>query len=162
MRCSNCSRSIPDDALVCQYCEAVVAPPPTREELDIARQVVEQLPPEALAELQEAIRSSETCDKFVNAIFIGPCPTCGSSNTGDCENDPEIENLLMARCYDCGQFWCSECETLLKSAKDVCACWDEDDDMDWDEDDGAENLGGDSDDDDANAGGDSDSSAGDE
>ena len=84
-----------------------VEPAPTDEEMEAARHILTQMPPDILADLQAAIRNSETCEAFVNSIFVGDCPACNSSKTGDCENDPEIEELLVGRCYDCGTLWCT-------------------------------------------------------
>ena len=127
MICWNCSRTIPDSAKVCSHCEAPAEPAPTAEELKIARNLLEGLPPEAMAELQSAFLASDTADDFVNRIFVGDCPKCGGSKTGNCEGDPEIDCILVGRCYDCGQLWCTECEKLLTAAAPECECWDEDD-----------------------------------
>jgi hypothetical protein len=127
MRCRNCNRELPPQAKVCGHCEAPVAEEPTREEMEAARALLEQLPPEAAAELQALFRDSATADEFVNHIFVGNCPACESENTGDCENDPEIGHLLVGRCYDCGQLWCTECLKLLNPKAVVCECWDEED-----------------------------------
>jgi hypothetical protein len=134
MRCLNCGKKIPKKAKVCEYCEAVVEPGPTAEEQEAVAEVLGQIPPEALEEFRTLIGESATAEEFVNRIFVGDCPKCGSSETGDCENDPEIDNLLVGRCYKCGQLWCTECLTLLKQDLPSCACWDEDDEFDEEED----------------------------
>jgi hypothetical protein len=125
MHCWNCNRTLPETAKVCGHCEAPVMEEPTVEEMEAAAAFLEQLPPETAAELQRAILDSDTADEFVNRIFVGNCPKCDSDNTGDCENDPEIAELLVGRCYDCGQLWCTECERLLEPKAAVCKCWDE-------------------------------------
>jgi hypothetical protein len=102
-------------------------PQPTAEEMDAARALLQQLPPDAAAELHEAFLASETADEFVDRIFVGDCPICNSSNTSDCENDPEIAELLVGRCYDCGQLFCTECSRLLEPPRPFCKCWNEDD-----------------------------------
>jgi len=130
MHCQNCRKEIPTSAKVCLYCEATVEPAPTDEEMEAARHILTQMPPDILADLQAAIRDSETCKAFVNSIFVGDCPACNSSKTGDCENDPEIEELLVGRCYDCGTLWCTECLQLLDAKAPECACWDEPDEHD--------------------------------
>ncbi len=127
MRCWNCNREIPEAAKVCVHCEAPVGAEPSAEEMEAARTLLEQLPPEAAAELHEVFHDSATADEFVNRIFVGNCPDCDSPNTGDCENDPEINELLVGRCYDCGKLWCTECGTLLDPGAIWCACWDDDD-----------------------------------
>jgi hypothetical protein len=45
---------------------------------------------------------------------------------GNCEDDPEIEELLVGRCYECGKLWCIECRELLTPDNPKCPCWDED------------------------------------
>ena len=125
MRCSNCGKEIPEAARACQFCEAAVEPEPTEEEKDVARELLEGMPPEAIDELRAMMEQSETAEEFADRIFIGDCPKCGSSETGNCENDPEIDCLLVGRCYQCGQLWCSECRQLLEQESPVCECWTE-------------------------------------
>ena len=129
MRCWNCGKTIPDKAKACRFCEAAVQPEPTDEEQAVAREMLDQMDPEAMQELQAALGESETAEEFVNRIFVGDCPKCGSTETGDCENDPEIGELLVGRCYQCGQLWCTECLQLLKPDAPHCECWDEDVDL---------------------------------
>jgi len=126
MRCWNCNREIPQGAKVCSSCEAPVEPPPTPEELDAVRAVLEQLPPGIMSDLRQAVSESETADEFVNRIFVGDCPKCGSTDTGNCENDPEINDLLVGRCYVCGQLFCTECLRLLEPQAAKCDCCEED------------------------------------
>ena len=125
MRCSNCGKEIPEAARACQFCEAAVEPEPTEEEKDVARELLEGMPPEAIDELRAMMEQSETAEEFADRIFIGDCPKCGSAETGNCENDPEIDCLLVGRCYQCGQLWCSECRRLLEQGSPVCECWTE-------------------------------------
>lgn len=124
MRCLNCNRTLPKNAKACVYCEALVEEP-SAEEMEMARAVIEQLSPEALAELERVMMNSDTAEEFVNQIFVGPCPKCQSAQTGDCEDDQEIGDLLVGRCYECGQLWCTECGKLLTLQNTTCACWDE-------------------------------------
>ena len=135
MRCWNCNREILETAKACSHCEAPVMPEPTTEEIEAASALLQQMPPEAAAELEKAILDSDTAEDFVNRIFVGSCPKCGSDNTGDCENDPEIDELLVGRCFDCGQLWCTECERLLDPKAAVCECWDDEDFLPPDEED---------------------------
>ena len=125
MRCWNCGKKIPDTAEVCRFCEAVVEDEPMESEKDLVRDLLGAIPPEALDELRTAFGNSETAEEFVNCIFVGGCPKCGSEDTGDCDADPEIEELLVGRCYDCGQLWCTECRGLLERDSLSCACWEE-------------------------------------
>ena len=125
MRCQNCHEEIPDTAKACFRCEAPVVPAPTKEETDAAHQVLGQMTPEMMAELHQAMIECSTREDFVNRVLLGECPTCGSSKTGDCEHDPEINEILVARCYDCGQLWCAECTELLDPKALFCECWNE-------------------------------------
>lgn len=129
MICQNCQKQIPDKAKVCLYCEAPVEPEPTQEEMDLVLQMLGGMPPDALADLRRVIEESATADDFVNAIFVGECPKCGSSETGDCENDPDIDDLLTGRCFACGQLFCTECLRLLTPEKPSCDCADEEEEL---------------------------------
>ena len=133
MRCWNCGKDIPDTAKICGFCEAEVKDEPTEEEQRIVGELLGEMPPEVLEELRATFVENETAKEFVNRIFVGDCPRCGSTETGDCENDPEIGELLVGRCYQCGQLWCTECLRLLKPDAPQCECWDEDVDFDLDE-----------------------------
>jgi hypothetical protein len=124
----NCFRDIPETASVCEFCEATVGPPPSEEEMEAAKELLAGLSPEAMSELMESFRGSETCDEFVNSIMVGPCPKCGSKETANCEDDPEIGELLLGRCYACGQFWCTECGTFMVGDQRSCECWLEEED----------------------------------
>src|SRR5437899_2397198 len=108
MRCLNCYREIPQSAKVCAYCEATVRDEPTAEERQAARALLEQLPIEAADDLHQAFLTSGTAEEFSAAILVGNCPKCGGLETGNCENDPDIGELLVGRSYDCGQLWCTE------------------------------------------------------
>jgi hypothetical protein len=85
------------------------------------------MPPDVLAELGDAMSQSSTAEEFANRIMVGACPKCGSERTGDCDADPDIENILVGRCYECGQLWCTECGNTLAKENPYCDCWDEDD-----------------------------------
>jgi hypothetical protein len=128
MRCWNCGKKIPDTAKVCRFCEAAVEDEPTEEEKDVVQDLLKQMPPEAMDELRAAFEGSETAEEFADRIFVGDCPKCGSEETGNCEADPEIEELLVGRCYQCGQLWCTDCGQLLERDSPSCECWKEEDD----------------------------------
>lgn len=125
MKCANCGKDIPDGAKMCQFCEARVEPEPTPEEVQVVGEILEQMDPRTHRELEDAFRRSNTADEFVNRIFVGDCPNCAGENTGDCEDDPEIDNILVGRCFDCGQLWCTMCDRLLDKTHPYCECWDE-------------------------------------
>jgi hypothetical protein len=126
MKCLNCSQEIPDKAKLCPHCEAPIMDEPSAEEMQAARDIIDNLPMDVAAELQQVFFESDTAEDFVNRIMVGNCPGCNSAKTGDCENDPDIGELLVGRCYDCGQLWCTECGKLLTPQAPVCECWDED------------------------------------
>ena len=125
MRCSNCGKDIPNAAKICEFCEAGVEPEPSAEEKQMVQEMLEQMGPEALEALQNAFNCSETAEEFANLIMIGECPKCGSEDTDHCGHDPEIDSILVGRCLDCGQLWCTECGRLLKKENPSCECWAE-------------------------------------
>ena len=129
MRCWNCGEKVPDSAKTCPACEADMSQTPTPEQEQAVREMLEQMDPEMRQQFMELARSSKTADEFANAIFVGACPTCGSENTQDCDNDPEIENPLVGRCLDCGTYWCTWCDSLLDKNKLECPCWEEEIDL---------------------------------
>ena len=126
MRCWNCGRSVSEEARVCAHCEVDLAEAPTAEEEAAVRELLEEMPPELLAELGAAIGESESALEFANRIMVGACPSCGSEQTGDFDADPEINELLVGRCYECGHLWCTECGNALTRQSLHCKCWDED------------------------------------
>ncbi len=123
MECANCGNEIPDNAKMCQYCEAAVQPAPTEEELETAWEAFQQLDPDVRQALTEAMLTSKTCDEFVNRVLVGPCPKCGSALTDDCENDPEVGDPLLGRCFECGHRWCTGCDRPMSGG--FCECWQE-------------------------------------
>lgn len=125
MRCWNCNRELPTGAKACVACEAPADSEMSAEEIEAARHLMNQLPPDVL-HLRQVAFDSNSAEEFANRLLVGNCPKCGSSNTGDCENDPEIDNLLVGRCFECGQHFCTECGKPLKLPEPACECWDED------------------------------------
>jgi hypothetical protein len=126
MRCWNCGHAVPEKARVCGRCEADLTEAPSPEEMAAVMEILEQLPPDVLAELGETMKDCASPLEFANRILVGPCPSCESDQTGDCEADPEINELLVGRCYECGQLWCTECGNALTRKDFHCDCWDED------------------------------------
>ncbi len=123
MKCTNCGKKIPDNAIMCRFCEAPVEPEPTEEEARGALDALQSLDPQSLQEFLEVMRASKTADEFANRILVGQCPKCGSERTDNCENDPDVGNLLVGRCSDCGHLWCTLCDRLYEGGE--CECWDE-------------------------------------
>ncbi|HLN32365.1 MAG TPA: hypothetical protein VK395_31845 [Gemmataceae bacterium] len=126
MRCFNCNSELPKDAKACPRCEAPVMDEPSEEEMETVAELLGDLPPEVAADLREVFLESATAEEFADRILVGDCPRCDSQNTSHCEYDPEIAELLVGRCYDCGQLWCTECRRLLERSSPVCPCWEED------------------------------------
>lgn len=125
IKCSNCSREIPATAKACKFCEATVQEEPSEDEKKLAKEMLDQMDPDARAMLIDAIKNADTADELIRSIFVGSCPRCGSDNTGDGENDPEIDNPLVGRCMDCHFYWCTECGRVLDAKNPDCPCWKE-------------------------------------
>jgi hypothetical protein len=125
MRCWNCGHKVRKKARVCGHCEADLTKAPTPEEEAAVIELLEQMPPDVLAQMVATVSESDSAEEFANRIMVGECPSCGSDQTGDCDADPEIDNILVGRCYQCGQLWCTECGNTLKPNNLHCDCWDE-------------------------------------
>jgi hypothetical protein len=125
MRCWNCGHPVFKKARVCEHCEADLTEVPSAEDAASVIELLGHMPPAVLAELSEAMSQSGTAEEFANRIMVGPCPSCGSDQTGDCEADPDIGELFVGRCYECGQLWCTECGDALSRKNPHCDCWDE-------------------------------------
>ncbi len=126
MRCWNCGMDIPDAAKICKFCEAAVEAEPTAEEMEVVQEMLGQMSPEVLEALRKQFHRSETAEEFVDRIMVGECPKCGSEDTGHCKHDPEINEILVGRCFDCGHLWCTECGRRLEKDPPSCECWAED------------------------------------
>jgi hypothetical protein len=126
MRCWNCGNVVSKKARVCKHCEADLTEAPSAEEAAAVMELLAEMPPEALAQLGEAIRESSSAEEFANRIMVGSCPSCGSDQTGDCDADPEINELLVGRCFECGHLWCTECGKAIARVRLHCDCWDAD------------------------------------
>jgi len=109
---------------------------PSPEEEAAAASMLAAMNPDIVAQIRKIFDQSETGEEFVNQIMVGDCPQCGSSKTGDCENDPEIDDPCVGRCFECGQLWCLDCGEYFKANQAInhdCPAW-EDMDLDLDED----------------------------
>jgi hypothetical protein len=126
MRCWNCGHKVRKKARVCEHCEADLTETPSAEEVAAVAELLEQMPPDVLAEMAKAMSESSSAEEFANRVMVGPCPSCGSDQTGDCDADPEIGELLIGRCYECGHLFCTECGSTISRERLSCACWDED------------------------------------
>ena len=138
MQCWSCGQPMPEKAQRCPHCEAEIEPPLSKEEQAGAEAMLSALGPEVISQLREIFENSETGEEFVNSVMIGPCPKCESAKTSDCDKDPDVEDICIGRCFDCGQYWCTDCEELFKSAQAAsahdCPAWEDFDEDDFDED----------------------------
>ncbi len=121
MLCWSCKKEIPNDANRCRYCEAEVESEPTEEEIGAVKDMLVHMSPDVISGLQSVFEESESGEDFVNRIMVGDCPNCHSSNTSDCGDDPEIDDICVGRCFDCGQLWCLDCGQLLHKAQATCS-----------------------------------------
>ena len=138
MICWSCQKEMPDTAKRCPNCEAEVVAEPTADEEAAVQSALASMGPDLIDELRDAFEKSVSGEEFVNRIMVGDCPKCGSSNTGNCENDPEIDDACVARCLECEQLWCPDCGELLKDDQSTdhdCPAWEDMDfdDEDWDD-----------------------------
>lgn len=111
-----------------------MADAPTAEEMAGFEDLMATMSPELINGLRDTFEKSATGEEFVNQIMVGDCPTCGSSNTDDCEDDPDIDDISLGRCFDCGQVWCPDCGELFKKKQSIdhdCPAWEE---FDFDDD----------------------------
>ncbi len=120
MKCSNCGKTIPDGSEVCSFCQLPPDVELTPEDLAMAEELLKEMTPEMLDELQTAFDESGSAEEFANRVLVGPCPQCGSENTSRCEEDPEIDDASVGRCNDCGQLWCCFCDRLLDKSSPAC------------------------------------------
>ncbi len=109
---------------------------PSLAEQEMTMQMLQALDPSLTNELFELAQRCETADEFSNMIMVGSCPACESENTGDCENDPEVDDPCIGRCKECGQLWCCDCGELFSdsaaAALHECPVWEEMEEQ-WDE-----------------------------
>lgn len=75
--------------------------------------------------LLTAFEKASSFDNLISNIMIGPCPSCGSTNTIDGE-EPPINDNTVGICLSCGSLWCLECNRRLEADKLPCSCWYED------------------------------------
>jgi len=95
------------------------------KEKDDFRKLWKDLPEDLRDELMSAMEesSAESPEEFLNEIFVGECPTCGSGNTRDCEEVTDIEDITLGLCNSCGYLWCTECGRSVEKGT-TCEHWD--------------------------------------
>jgi hypothetical protein len=76
-----------------------------------------------LGEMRELAGKAGTAENFADLIFIGNCPKCGSEEVANCEETRTIEDVTVARCFQCGLFWCTECGNELSEDAAECPHW---------------------------------------
>ncbi len=82
------------------------------------------LPEDLRDELLAAVKESDatSAEDLISQILVGECPQCLSSNTRDCEDVAETEDITIGLCKDCGHIWCTECgRTVTKGS--TCEHW---------------------------------------
>jgi len=92
---------------------------------DDFKKIWDSIPKDVQDELTKALEESSatSVEEFISEIFVGDCPECGSRNTRDCEELPDIDDITIGLCNDCGRLWCTECgRTITKG--DVCEHWE--------------------------------------
>jgi hypothetical protein len=124
MKCWSCGKTLPKAAKVCRYCEAPVHETPTEEEKQIVRELLGNMDPDVQQEFMAAMREAKSGEDFANLVMVGKCPQCGSAKTGDCENDPDLEDPFVGRCFACGHLWCLECGRKLGPKDAHCTCYE--------------------------------------
>jgi|GEM_PF-1577117 len=95
----------------------------THEEMQVAQQILDSMPPEVLAEFRRLAENCENEEEFTKEIFVGDCPVCGSGNVHDCDDTP-FGDITVGQCTDCGKLWCIECDTIFAKGQTACAHWD--------------------------------------
>ena len=122
MKCPNCLEELPENAKICRRCETDVREytPPSKESLDAITDFMAELPVEQKEEVVRLTKESKTAEEFADALLVGKCPSCGSSNVGGCENDPDYMDIFLGRCFGCGAVWCTECQHVLHENEDHC------------------------------------------
>ena len=97
MKCWNCGYEVQPNTQVCRRCEADQREHKESDPtvLNETISVVENQNPGLLESLRSVAERHGTAEDFVNAIFLGPCPECESEKVGDCEHDPDYENLNL-------------------------------------------------------------------
>ena len=120
MLCWSCGKEVAENATRCPHCEADVDFSPGEQDLNLAREFLDTIDAETESELMHVFETSRSGEEFINRIMIGDCPKCSSSKTGDCEHDPDVEDITMGRCFECGHVWCSICDAPYTPGQSAC------------------------------------------
>jgi hypothetical protein len=91
--------NVPKKARNCGHCEADLAQAPSALEAAAVMELVEQMPADVLAELGTAMSKSASALDFAKLIMVGPCPTCGSEQTGDWLSDRTTCRIGLSRSW---------------------------------------------------------------
>ncbi len=95
----------------------------TCEEIKLAQEIIDSMPPDVLAEFRKLAENCDTEEDLIKDIFVGDCPVCGSGNVHDCDETP-FGDITIGQCTDCGVLWCLECETIFAQGQTACDHWD--------------------------------------
>ena len=126
MRCWNCGRKVAKKAKACRHCEADLTEAPSAEEVTAVMELLGQMPRDILAEPGDVVSERAGAEAFANGILVGPCPSCESTQAGDCDADPEINDPLVGRWHECGHLWCTDCGKALTRNNPHCSYCGED------------------------------------
>ncbi|NOX54998.1 MAG: hypothetical protein GXP27_11295 [Planctomycetes bacterium] len=127
MICWNCGATVPETAKRCSKCEAEVehfSP----EDIALAEELFQALPGEVQDAIASVFQEAGSGEEALRILFVGDCPRCGSQNTQDCDGDPDLEDITVGRCLECGQYWCTNCGELFADAHSTehdCSFWKE-------------------------------------
>ena len=129
MKCQKCGTKLKKAVLTCHRCGHLNEQEPTPDSRRAVDEALAGLPEDAVGALREAfdegVAKGLTAEEFSNMVMVGSCPKCGSTDTGDCDDDPEINNILVATCYKCGHYWCPDCGRPLVPSAPACSCMDD-------------------------------------
>ena len=64
-------------------------------------------------------------EQAVASMMVGPCPSCGSDQTLDCDGVPGVDDITQGLCTACQHRWCLECGEPLASGQAACSHWDD-------------------------------------
>jgi len=95
----------------------------SEEEEKAVEEACKLLSPEDLQSLFEEAKEAAPLDDFLNSVFVGDCPRCGSNKTMDGEGVPDLDDITVGLCRECGCMWCLECEQIFEKNQKGCRHW---------------------------------------
>jgi len=79
------------------------------------------LPRDFQESLSEIISNQDSIG-MIDQVMVAPCPSCGSTNTRDCENTL-IKDPTVCVCLDCGCIGCLTCGAVFNDGETQCPHW---------------------------------------